>query len=203
MHPDVCSFISETYYEDRLFAVPGCTNRRIEAAHGLTGAGLRHLAVEHVGNAQASPEEAAAIAAACEALIGGRVVLPDGSDRELRSKDILVVAPYNLAVREIGAAVPDGVRVGTVDKFQGQEAPVVFYAMTSSSGEDAPRGLEFLFSRNRLNVAISRAQCLAVLVATPALLDADAREVQQLRLLNGTCRFVELAETNALRAAPR
>ena len=84
-------------------------------------------------------------------------------------------------------------RVGTVDKFQGQEAPVVFFSMTSSSGDDVPRGLEFLFSRNRLNVAVSRAQCLAVLVGSPRLLDVRTRSVEQMRLVNALCRFVELA----------
>jgi uncharacterized protein len=85
------------------------------------------------------------------------------------------------------------VRVGTVDRFQGQEAPIVFFAMTSSTGEDVPRGLDFVFDRNRLNVALSRAQCLAVLVHSPRLLDADCRTLGQMALVNGACRFVELA----------
>jgi superfamily I DNA and/or RNA helicase len=96
-------------------------------------------------------------------------------ERELKGDDIIVVAPYNLARRCIGERVPAGVRVGTVDKFQGQEAAVVFFAMTCSSGEDVPRGLDFLFDRNRFNVAVSRAQCLAVVVVNPRLLDADCR----------------------------
>ena len=91
--------------------------------------------------------------------------------------------------------LPAGVRVGTVDKFQGQEAPVVFYATASSSGEEIPRGLEFLFSRNRLNVAISRARCLAYLVGSPRLLDVRCRSVEQMRLVNALCRFVEVAES--------
>ncbi len=91
--------------------------------------------------------------------------------------------------------VPAGVRVGTVDRFQGQQAPVVFYAMTCSSGEDVPRGLDFLFSANRLNVAVSRAQCLAVLVHSPRLLDADCPTLEQMALVDGACRFVELAES--------
>jgi hypothetical protein len=87
--------------------------------------------------------------------------------------------------------------VGTVDKFQGQEAPVVFFSMTSSSGEDVPRNIEFLFSHNRLNVAVSRARCLAILVASPKLLDLTCRTVEQMRLVNALCRFVEIAETQA------
>ena len=106
----------------------------------------------------------------------------------------MVVAPYNAHVRCLAQRLPDGVRVGTVDKFQGQEAPVVFYATASSSGEEIPRGLEFLFSRNRLNVAISRARCLAYLVGSPRLLDVRCRSVEQMRLVNALCRFVEQAE---------
>jgi superfamily I DNA and/or RNA helicase len=82
--------------------------------------------------------------------------------------------------------------VGTVDKFQGQEAPVVFFAMTCSSGDDVPRGLDFLFNRNRLNVAISRAQAMAVLVHSPRLLDADCKTLEAMELVDGACRLVEL-----------
>jgi uncharacterized protein len=104
------------------------------------------------------------------------------------------VPPYNQQVRTQRGALPAGVRVGTVDKFQGQEAPVVFYSTTSSSGNEVPRGLEFLFSRNRLNVAISRAQCLAYLVGSPRLLDMNCRTIDQMRLVNALCRFIEAAE---------
>jgi uncharacterized protein len=194
LHPGVCDFISEAFYDGRLVPIAECADQRIVAGGRLTGAGLRHLAVEHSGRSQSAPEEVEAIAAACRDLLAGGRVLRAGADRALAAADILVVAPYNLAVREIAARVPAGVRVGTVDRFQGQEAPVVFYAMTSSSGEDAPRGLDFLFNRNRLNVAISRAQCLAVLVASPRLLDAECRTVEQMEMVSAVCRLVEMAE---------
>ena len=103
----------------------------------------------------------------------------------------MVVAPYNAQVRCLPEALPRGARVGTVDKFQGQEAPVVFFSMATSSGEDVPRNLEFLFSRNRLNVAVSRAQCLAYVVASPKLLDVRCRTIEQMRLVNALCRFVD------------
>jgi uncharacterized protein len=106
----------------------------------------------------------------------------------------MVVAPYNAQVRALRGGLPEGVRVGTVDKFQGQEAPVVFFSMATSSGEDVPRNLEFLFSRNRLNVAISRAQCLAYLVCAPRLLEARTRSIEQMKLVNALCRLVEVAE---------
>lgn len=104
-----------------------------------------------------------------------------------------MVAPYNLAVRQIRARVPEGVRVGTVDSFQGQGGPVVFYAMSCSTGEEVPRGMSFLFDSHRLNVAVSRAQFLAVLVHGPRLLDADCRTLEEMELVDGVCRFVELA----------
>ncbi len=86
-----------------------------------------------------------------------------GETAPLTLKDILIVAPYNAQVELLAQRLPEGARVGTVDKFQGQEAPVVFYSMTTSTPEDAPRGMEFLYSSNRLNVATSRAQCVTVL----------------------------------------
>jgi uncharacterized protein len=94
----------------------------------------------------------------------------------------------------LDAAGLRGVQAGTVDKFQGREAPVVFYSMATSSAEDVPRSLEFLFSRNRLNVAVSRAKCLAYVVASPRLLESRARTVEQMRLINALCRFVELVD---------
>jgi uncharacterized protein len=195
MHPGICGFISERSYDERLGSLPACARRKVDAPGSITGVGLRTLAIEHQGRSQASPEEAGAIAAACAELLSGSTVTDaKGAERALVPKDILVVAPYNLAVREIEALVPPGVRVGTVDRFQGQEAPIVFYAMTCSAGEDVPRGMEFLFDAHRFNVAISRAQCLAVLVHSPRLLDADCRTLRAMELVDGVCRFVELAE---------
>ena len=107
----------------------------------------------------------------------------------------MVVAPYNAQVRRLREALPAGVRVGTVDKFQGQEAPVVFFSMATSSGDDVSRGLAFLFSRNRLNVAISRAQCLAILVCSPRLLEARCTSIEDMQLVNALCRLVEVAES--------
>lgn len=195
MHPDVCDFVSERSYDGRLRSRSACRERRVDAPIGeISGVGLRAIAIEHEGRSQASPEEAAAIAAACERLLEGATVTDDrGTTRDLAPTDILVVAPYNLAVRRLRERLPEGVRVGTVDRFQGQQAPVVFYAMTCSTGEDVPRGMEFLFDAHRLNVAVSRAECLAVLVHSPRLLDADCKTTEAMELVDGVCRFVELA----------
>ncbi len=195
MHPDVCAFVSERSYDSRLRSRSACSRRRVDAPNGaISGAGLRVAGVEHEGRSQSSPEEAATIAAACRDLLTGATVTDDeGATRELLPEDILVVAPYNLAVRCIRERVLAGVRVGTVDRFQGQQAPVVFYAMTCSSGDDVPRGIDFLFDSHRLNVAVSRAECLAVLVHSPRLLDVDCPTLEAMELVDGVCRFVEMA----------
>jgi predicted RecB family nuclease len=195
MHPDVCGFISEVVYAGRLRSIEECACQSIESG-GLTGAGLRYLPVEHEANSRSSPEEADVIAEAiAEMLEGGRFTDQHEVTRHLEWKDILVVTPYNAQVRCLQERLPDGARVGTVDKFQGQEAPVVFFSMATSSGAEIPRNVEFLFSRNRLNVAVSRAQCLAVLVASPELLHIRCRNVDQLRMVNALCRLVEVAQS--------
>jgi predicted RecB family nuclease len=197
MHPDVCRFISEVVYAGRLESEEGCLKRLVDAP-SLTGTGLRIRAIEHAGNSQKSVEEAAWIVGSIAAMLdGGKFTEKDGIARALRIDDILVVTPYNAQVGTIRRALTarglSGDHVGTVDKFQGQEAPVVFFSMATSSGEDIPRSLDFLFSRNRLNVAISRAQCLAILVASPRLLDVNCSTVEQMALVNALCRFTEMA----------
>ncbi|PYN92509.1 MAG: hypothetical protein DMD91_32150 [Candidatus Rokuibacteriota bacterium] len=193
MHPDVCRFVSEVVYDGRLQWTP-------EVAQQATafGTGLRYLAVEHSGNTASSSEEAARVAREIAGMLGAEWTNAKGETRALRREDFMVVAPYNLQVRclrqALAAAGLGDVPVGTVDKFQGREAPVVFYSMTTSSADDIPRSLDFLFSRNRLNVAVSRAMCLAYVVASPRLLESRARTIEQMRLMNALCRFVEMAE---------
>jgi len=137
----------------------------------------------------------AAVAAIVGGLTSGRVswIDKDGRSHPLQERDILVIAPYNAQVGALIGGLPAGVRVGTVDKFQGQEAPVVIYSTASSSAEDAPRGMEFLYNPNRLNVATSRARCACILVAAPRVLEPDCRTPEQMRWANGLCRFRELA----------
>jgi uncharacterized protein len=191
MHPDICKFISDLAYDGRLQSVGRCAVQQIDSL-GLTGTGLRYRRAEHTGNSQKSHEEAALIANEARRLLDtGTFTDCFGVRRPFTPADILVVAPYNMQVRALLQAVPEGVEVGTVDKFQGREAPIVFFSMASSSGEDIPRGLEFLFSRNRLNVAVSRAKAMAVLVCSPRLLETRCRTVEQMRLVNGLCKFVE------------
>ena len=195
MHDDVCGFVSGMSYDGRLRSEAGCRRQRVDGPAGLSGTGLRFLPVEHTGNAQRSDEEAARVAEEVASLLaGGTFTDRDGTTRPLRPDDILVVAPFNLHVHCLRERLPAGVEAGTVDKFQGREAPVVLFAMGSSSGEDVPRGMGFLFSRNRLNVAISRARALAAIVASPALLGASCGSIDEMRLVNLLCRFADAAQ---------
>ena len=192
MHPDVCRFISEIVYDSRLDGLPELTRQAT-----AFGTGLRFMAVDHAGNTSPSAEEAHVVAAEIRKMVGASWTDRHGVTAPLREQDFTVVAPYNAQVRRLRdalrAAGLGAVPVGTVDKFQRREAPVVFYSMATSSAEDVPRSLEFLFSRNRLNVAVSRAMCLAFVVASPRLLESRARTIEQMRLINALCRFVEMA----------
>ncbi len=202
MHPEVCAPISRLSYAGLLHAHASAARRGVA---GLP-AGLYVSEVDHHHNTTSSVEEAAAVVAIARSLIGREWT--DGTDRRaLTEADVLVVAPYNLQVRVVArelakAGFPD-VRVGTVDRFQGQEAPVVVATMTSSATADLPRGLDFLLSRNRLNVALSRAQAVAVLVCSPRLADADIRGIDQMRLVSGLLGLLDDAKPWPLPTAPQ
>jgi uncharacterized protein len=195
MAPSLCRFSSEMYYESRLHAKPGLEHQILQNAGDLSGAGLRFVDVDHDGNRNYAPEEVDAVAQLVERLTSGSVTWLDekGISRSIGTDEILVVAPYNTHVNRLLEKLPKGTHVGTVDKFQGQEAPVVIYSMATSRPEDAPRGLEFLYSPNRLNVATSRARCVAIIVASPHLFQPECRSVRQIKLANGLCRFREMA----------
>lgn len=189
MHPDVCAPVSALSYRGLLQSDPSTTRR------GIAGipSGLHHLAVTSDGCTTANTKEVAAVIEVVTDLLNrewtdmtnpGRPVC-----RPLTGHDILVVAPFNRMVHALRRATHDAgitdVRIGTVDKFQGQEAPVVLTTMTASAGEDLPRGLEFLLSRNRLTVALSRAQALSVLICSPALARTSPLTVGQMHLVSG------------------
>ena len=139
------------------------------------------------------------IAAQIEGLRGARFTDRDGETSELREEQVMVVTPYNAQVRCIRDCLDArglrDVEVGTVDKFQGQEAAIVFFSMATSSGAEMPRNVEFLYSRNRLNVAVSRAQCLAVLVASPELMGIECRTVEQMRLVSAICMLDQIGRS--------
>lgn len=194
--PKICEFTSELFYDGRLTSRAGLERQRLVAVDPMPGVGLAFVGVEHDGNKNWSPEEIEVVAALVARLTTSGAMWIDASGRQtaITGSDVLVVAPYNAHVTRLADRLAHtGVRVGTVDKFQGQEAPIVIYSMATSRPEDAPRGMEFLYSLNRLNVATSRARCLAVLVASPRLLEPECQRPRQMQLANGLCRFRELA----------
>ncbi|MCM3921913.1 TM0106 family RecB-like putative nuclease, partial [Frankia sp. AiPs1] len=200
LHPAVCAPVSALAYGGLLRSHPIAATRAVAGVP----AGLYLHDVVHADNATRSDEEISAVGAIVRHLMA-RPITDGAASRPLTGADVLVVAPYNRQVRAIERALEaaglPGVRVGTVDRFQGQEAAVVVTSLTTSSAAQAPRGLDFLLSRNRLNVALSRAQVAAVLVMSPALLDSSPRSVAELHLLAGLARLRSMARTD-LFAAP-
>jgi uncharacterized protein len=197
LHPDLCTFTSEAFYESRLKSEPHLVVQRLDAtAQPLaTGVGPRLLDVPTAGADSESPEEAAEVARLAKSIVEGGSTWIDETGRRLPVtwEEVLIVAPYNAQVGAIKRLLPAEARVGTVDKFQGQEAPISIYSLTTSSPELAPRGMDFLYSRNRLNVATSRARCISIVAASPDLIRVRARTPTQMRLANALCRYVEMA----------
>jgi predicted RecB family nuclease len=195
LHPEVCKFTSEMFYEDRLSSHPGLENQRINAGGLLSGAGLWFALIEHSGNQSHSLEEINAVEKIVKYLTkpGQTWTKADGSTQPLSLDKILVLAPFNDQVNRLSQRLPNA-HVGTVDRFQGQEGAVVIYSMTASSAEDAPRGMEFLYNLNRFNVATSRARCSCIVVASPALFEPDCRTPRQIELANALCRYAEMGK---------
>jgi len=198
--PAICDFTSRVFYEGRLAPIAGLERQTIRAPAPFAGSGLRFIPVEHTGNTNQSDEEVARVHEIVTALLTSNAEFVDsnGTARPLTAKDVLVVAPYNAQVGALHARLREaGVKVGTVDKFQGAEAPIVIYSLTSSSAEDAPRGMEFLYSLNRLNVATSRAQALVILVGSPRLIAVRCKTPRQMQLANAFSAYLEFASKAA------
>ncbi len=199
LHPSINAYISPTFYEGRLRTHPSTARQRVDGSDPvLSGAGIRWLPVIHQANGPRSRQEAGVVVDVIEALLGRGWTNADGATAPIGLDDIIVVAPYNAQVAEIQTTLIRRIgqrgNVGTVDKFQGREGAVAIYSMTSSSREDAPRDMGFLYSRNRLNVAVSRARSLAIVVASPTLLEAGCRTPEQMRWVAALCAFVEMSE---------
>jgi predicted RecB family nuclease len=195
LHPKVCEFTSQMFYEGRLVSRDFLRNRVMEGHAWLSGAGLWFVPVEHEGSRNSSAEEVEVVARIIEGLLKPEVkwFCSAGNPRCLKEEeDILIVAPYNAQVSDLLVRLPR-MRIGTVDKFQGQEAPVVIYSLTTSSPEEAPRGMEFLYSLNRLNVATSRAMTAVVVVGNPKLFEPECRTPRQMQLANALCAYREMA----------
>lgn len=194
LHPEICKFISEAMYDGRLEHADNCRNRVITLASGQRETGIRWCPVEHDNNKISSPEEVAAIEQIVQQFDGASITNKSGLTRPINSThDIMLVTPYNSQANDLHRALPN-LRVGTVDKFQGLEAPIVIFSLVASTSEDVPRGLEFLYSTNRLNVAVSRAKTLCIVVGSPRLLAAKCNSVKQLQLVNVLCKYAEMAE---------
>jgi uncharacterized protein len=203
LHPDIAMYTSEVFYAGQLETEPNLIRQDLDGVPPADGTGLRWTPVVHAGDPRESVEEAEVIAELVRDLLaeGSTWTNRDGETAPLELRHIVVVAPYNAHVERIAKVLADAgypkARVGTVDKFQGQEAPISIYSMATSTPEEAPRGMEFLYSLNRLNVATSRARCVAIVVASPALVRVACRTPRQMQLANALCRFVELATAPA------
>ena len=192
--PEICDFTSRAFYDGRLMPHSGAEKRELLFKDiSLPSAGIAWIAAHHQGCSQKSVEEGQIIKEQYQKLLQQQFKSSTGERRRLTEADILVVSPYNVQVNHLRSILPSNARVGTVDKFQGQEAAVVLISMVTSSAEDLPRTIDFLFSQNRLNVAISRAQCLAVIVFNPQLLETPCQEVWKMKLLNTFCQLSEYA----------
>jgi uncharacterized protein len=191
LHPKLCSFISDAFYDGKLKSAPCTFGQTLDLADDLGGtlspSGLRFVSVEHKWNTQRSEQEAALVKEAYLALLGRPWTNQNGETRPITTVDILVVSPYNMQVKLLRRTLSPGARVGTVDKFQGQEAAVVLVSMAASDADTAPRGIDFLFEKNRLNVALSRARCLSVIFCSPALLDVVYAHLERMTLVNTVC----------------
>jgi uncharacterized protein len=198
MHPDVCRFISEAVYEGRLGSVPETKRHRIIRGKNTVlvpaETGIVWVPVDHDGCTQDSEEECEKIVAIVDELLRRDVVDRDGRKRRMTLDDILIVAPFNLQVRCIREKLGAAARIGSVDKFQGQEAPVVIVSLCASTLDEAPRGAGFLLSPNRLNVAVSRAEALAIVVGSPELMNVRCKSVEEMKLVNLLCHLVQYAE---------
>ena len=195
LHPDICAYTSELFYESKLSSKCGLEKQVVNAPGPISGSGLYYLPVEHDGNQNCSPEEAQAVGALVDGILESKAtwVDRDGQEKAVTLNDIVIITPYNAQVFEIQQRLW-GARVGTVDKFQGQEAPIAIYSTATSSHADAPRGMEFLYSLNRLNVATSRAKCVSVMVSSPFIFEAECRTPRQIQLANAFCRYLEMAD---------
>ena len=188
MHPLVNKLISKHVYNSQLIAADVTLTRTLE----LVGdgnpldkdAGIVFLPVDHEDRSQYSEEEVAAIVSAAHSLIGRTLKTEEGLDKPVSLSDMLFVAPYNAQVKQLQSALGDQARVGSVDRFQGQEAPIVFLSLCSSDATLSPRGLSFLFDRNRINVAVSRAQTLCVVVGNPKLAVTSVSNLEDLKRVN-------------------
>lgn len=199
MHDKVCHFISDAVYNGRLCSEKDNQNQSLifskEAHPSLIRHGIQFIPVQHIGCSQKSEKEGAIIKELYFNLLEQKYRDRKSQIHPITSENILVIAPYNMQVNHLKSILPQEARVGTVDKFQGQEAEIVLISMTTSSHEDMPRNIEFLYNKQRLNVAISRARTLAVVIANQQLLEIPCIDIEQMRTVNTLCWAKEYADS--------
>jgi uncharacterized protein len=195
MHPTVNAFVSEMFYQNKLQTEANNSNISINSPVLHSGSGIYVMRVTHLGNVNSAPEEVAQIVALVEQLCNGQSIWTNkqGESTPIRREHIKIISPYNAQVSMLKAALPD-MEIGTVDKFQGQEAPIIIQSMATSLPEDAPRGMDFLYSRNRLNVAVSRAKGAFIWVGSEKLLKPECHNPKQMQLANAFCRLAEVGQ---------
>lgn len=195
MHPKICAFNSKLFYDNKLQSFAGLERQQITGNTKFNGSGLYFESVPHSANNNHSPEEVEAVAAIFAELTKGDVFWENakGVREVVTAKHIKIITPYNSQLHEIKMRLNGFEEVGTVDKFQGQEAPIVICSMATSTAEEAPRGMEFLYSPNRFNVAVSRARAAFILVASPTLFEPECKTVKDMNLANVFCEFMEMA----------
>ena len=196
MHPKTCKFISENFYDGWLSSDKKNENQKIILSSSLKeqlpDSGVCFIPVDHSGNRERSLEEAEIIFDLYKHLLQAQWIDKEGNKSDITTKDILIVAPYNLQVAHLKKTLDrKGVRIASVDKFQGQEAPISILSMAASTIQDAPRGIDFLLNKNRLNVAISRAKCLSIVVGSKNLLDTNMSSIKNMELMNIWCRIIK------------
>ncbi len=194
MHPSINNYISELFYDSKLQPKPENEQQTLQGNSKFKKPGIYFEPVVHYGNQNSSGEEVERVKQIVDELLASEIywINNKGVKQKLSSENIKIISPYNAQVNSLLRALPQ-IQIGTVDKFQGQEAAIIILSMASSSQEDAPRGMEFLYSLNRLNVAVSRAKAVFILVASPALLEPGCRSPHQIQLANALCRLKELA----------
>ena len=184
MHPDVNNFISKYFYDDKLKPHSVTKTRTLNITSDLfKDSGIQFISVNHSGNTQESQEEVQVVYQLVNELIG-KTIIENKTERFIKEKDILIVSPYNLQVFELSKKLGDNYRIGTVDKFQGQEAPIVIVSLAASNYEEAPRGIDFILNFNRMNVALSRSQCLSIVIGSPSLTHLHYQSLNSIRLTN-------------------
>ncbi len=191
MHPDVCRFISDAVYDSRLKPEAANANRvlrlSVDSHPLLKPSGIVFVPIDYAGCSQQSPAEAELILTLYRQALLQRYFDRDGQLHNMQPENVMVVAPFNMQVNLLRELLPSAARMGTVDECQGQEAEMVLISMTTSSEAEMPRHMEFLYSKNRLNVAISRARSLTIVVASPGLLSIRCSTPEQMRLVNTLC----------------